>query len=210
MDMQNADGQETLDVTEELTQMGAATPAPAEESQLTLNQNKVDIIRKLLSNIKESSEQLLKLMDNGSVSADQLDLLASTIRTTTQEAEEGNVIEGVFDGVNMIGPDGHEYHVSANYASKSKLVEGDRLKLVIAKNGAFLYKQIGPIERSRLVGQLRRVGENDFLAVVDGKTWRLLNASITYFKGDDGDEVVILVPKDGESRWAAVENIIKK
>ncbi|NTW22706.1 hypothetical protein HGA34_04185 [Candidatus Falkowbacteria bacterium] len=210
MDMQNAEDQEILDVTEELSQMDTDEPAPAEDSQLTLNQNKVDIIRKLLSNIKESSEQLLKLLDNGSVSTEQLDLLATSIRATSQEAEDGNVIEGVFDGVNMIGPDGHEYHVSANYASKSKLVEGDRLKLVITKNGTFLYKQIGPIERTRLVGQLRRSGENDFLAIVDGKTWRLLNASITYFKGDDGDEVVILVPKDGESRWAAVENIIKK
>jgi hypothetical protein len=210
MDMHTVDDQGTLDVVDELSQMGTAEPVEAEESQLTLNQNKVTIIRKLLSNIKESSEQLLKLLDNGSVSVEQLDLLSSSIRSTSHEAEDGNVIEGVFDGVNMIGPDGHEYHVSANYASKSKLVEGDRLKLVIATNGTFLYKQIGPIERTRLVGQLRRTGENEFVGVVDNKTWRLLNASITYFKGDDGDEVVILVPKDGESRWAAVENIIKQ
>jgi len=210
MDMQQADDQVVLDVVDELSQMATNQPIEAEESQLTLNQNKVVIIRKLLSNIKESSEQLLKLLDNGPVSAEHLDLLATTIRSNSQEAEDGNVIEGVFDGVNMIGPDGHEYHVSANYASKSKLVEGDQLKLVIARNGNFLYKQIGPIERTRLVGQLRRTGENEFIAIVEGKTWRLLNASITYFKGDDNDEVVILVPKEGESRWAAVENIIKK
>ena len=37
----------------------------------------------------------------------------------------GKVIEGVFDGQKMIGPDGKEYPVPANYASKSKLVEGD-------------------------------------------------------------------------------------
>jgi uncharacterized protein YrzB (UPF0473 family) len=37
----------------------------------------------------------------------------------------------------------------------------------------------------------------------------VLLASITYFKGEAGDEVVILVPQNGETRWAAVENIIK-
>ena len=34
-------------------------------------------------------------------------------------------------------------------------------------------------------------------------------ASITYFKGDVGDEVVILVPIDKQTEWAAVENIVK-
>jgi len=40
--------------------------------------------------------------------------------------------------------------------------------------------------------------------------FKVLLASITYYKGDENDEVVILVPKDADSVWAAVENIIKK
>jgi hypothetical protein len=32
---------------------------------------------------------------------------------------------------------------------------------------------------------------------------------VTYFHGVPGDDVVIIVPKDGNSKWAAVENIIK-
>ncbi|HET7630020.1 MAG TPA: hypothetical protein VFK03_01460, partial [Candidatus Saccharimonadales bacterium] len=57
----------------------------------------------------------------------------------------GKVIEGVFDGQNMVGSDGKTYPVPANYASKSKLVQGDILKLTIADDGTFLYKQIGPV-----------------------------------------------------------------
>ena len=41
------------------------------------------------------------------------------------EDAEGNVVEGTFDGQIMIGIDGKQYPVPANYASKSKLVEGD-------------------------------------------------------------------------------------
>jgi len=37
-----------------------------------------------------------------------------------------------------------------------------------------------------------------------------VTASVTYYKGEAGDEVVILVPKNGESKWAAVENIVRK
>lgn len=127
------------------------------------------------------------------------------------ERDGSRIIEGVFDGQNMVGPDGKQYSVPANYASKSKLVEGDVLKLTITRDGSFIYKQIGPIERQRIVGELLRdemTGE--FKVMGNGKAHRVLLASITYFKGEVGDDVVILVPKDGESRWAAVENIIKK
>src|SRR3990167_3184333 len=93
--------------------------------------------------------------------------------------EQNTVIEGVFDGQHMIGPDGKQYAVPANYASKSKLVEGDILKLTITADGSFLYKQIGPVERKRVVGVLERSVAGEYLALADGKRWRLLTASVT-------------------------------
>lgn len=130
--------------------------------------------------------------------------------TPTNDEDGMRVIEGAFDGQNMVGPDGKQYSVPANYASKSKLVEGDVLKLTITRDGSFIYKQIGPIERQRLIGQLiRDDATGEFKVMVDGRPYKVLLASITYFKGDVGDEVVILVPQNGETRWAAVENIIK-
>ena len=42
-------------------------------------------------------------------------------------ANEVKILEGVFDGQNMVGSDGRQYIVPPNYASKSKLVEGDIL-----------------------------------------------------------------------------------
>lgn len=123
---------------------------------------------------------------------------------------EGKVIEGVFDGQNMAGPDGKMYSVPANYASKSKLVEGDRLKLTITHDGAFIYKQIGPVDRQRLIGILAKDEvTNEYRVLAGERSYRVLLASVTYFKGEAGDEVVILVPKTIPSHWAAVENIIK-
>lgn len=117
----------------------------------------------------------------------------------------GKIIEGVFDGQNMVGSDGKTYPVPANYASKSKLVQGDILKLTIADDGAFLYKQIGPVARTQKVGSL--VMENGHYFVnVDKKQYRVLLASVTYFKAKPGDQVSINVPEnDEDTEWAALE-----
>ena len=125
-------------------------------------------------------------------------------------SEGGKVIEGVFDGQNMIGPDSKQYPVPANYASKSKLVEGDVLKLTIADDGSFIYKQIGPIERRKVLGMLITDEKGDFRVMADGKMYKVLLASVTYFKAQAGDEVTIVIPKDSEAQWAAVENVIRK
>lgn len=123
---------------------------------------------------------------------------------------QGKVIEGVFDGQNMIGPDGKVYSVPANYASKSKLVEGDVMKLTIAPDGSFIYKQIGPIERERIVGVLSQDEDTDrYHVLANNNAYKVLLASVTYFKGEVGDEAIILKPKGSESQWAAIENIIK-
>jgi hypothetical protein len=109
----------------------------------------------------------------------------------------------------MVGPDGKEYPVPANYASKSKLVEGDVLKLTIAEDGSFIFKQINPIERTKTIGTLSYSNGN-YLVNADGKTYKVLQASVTYYKGDPGDQVTIIIPKEHESSWAAIENIVKK
>src|SRR3989344_4377761 len=117
----------------------------------------------------------------------------------------GKVIEGVFDGQNMVGSDGKIYPVPANYASKSKLVQGDILKLTIADDGSLLYKQIGPIPRKQVVGLL--IQENGHYYVdVAGRKLRVLLASVTYFKAKPGDQVSINVPEDDtHAEWAALE-----
>lgn len=117
----------------------------------------------------------------------------------------GKVIEGVFDGQNMVGADGKTYPVPANYASKSKLVQGDILKLTIAEDGAFLYKQIGPIPRKQVVGTLK-LENGHYLVDVNSKQYRVLLASVTYFKAKPGDQVSVNVPEDDSAaEWAALE-----
>lgn len=128
---------------------------------------------------------------------------------TTIDENIGKVIEGIFDGQAMIGPDGKIYPVPANYASKSKLVQGDILKLTIADDGSFIYKQIGPIERIQLVGTLSQK-EGQHIVTVDGREYKVLLASVTYFKAKPGDQISIMVPEENgdDIEWAALEAVI--
>src|ERR1700712_4677621 len=127
------------------------------------------------------------------------------VASANREEALGKVIEGVFDGQTMVGSDGKNYPVPANYASKSKLVQGDILKLTIADDGSFLYKQIGPIPRKQVVGTLRLEGGHYFVDVA-GKQYRVLLASVTYFKAKPNDQVSVNVPEDdSQAEWAALE-----
>ncbi len=173
--------------------------------------DKSAILVNILRTINENAVAALRLLDASSAAVPT----DSSVRTTPLPAVSGGamgtVIEGVFNGKVMVGPDGKEYPIPPNYASKSKLVEGDMLKLTITPTGAFVFKQIGPIERDRRVGTLTHDRDLDEFAVVSGdKKYLVLKASITYFHGADGDEAVILVPKHSPSKWAAVENVIKR
>ncbi|MEK7528540.1 MAG: hypothetical protein AAB592_02130, partial [Patescibacteria group bacterium] len=117
------------------------------------------------------------------------------------------VIEGVFDGQNMHGPDGKTYPVPANYASKSKLVPGDVLKLTIQYDGSFLYKQIAPVERKRLVGPLIH-DEGQYRVLAGSKAYKVLLASVTYFRAKIGDEITLMVPALEDSDWGAIEHVL--
>jgi hypothetical protein len=174
------------------------------------NDAKAQHFEDLLHNLRDAADALLNFVEEEGVDSDMMKSAAQAVRSVGSTVVDGKVVEGIFDGVHMLGLDGKQYTIPANYASKSKLVEGDRLKLTIATDGTFIYKQVGPIERERKMGTLTKEPTTGaFLVESEGKVYRVLQASVTFYDGDTGDEVVILVPEGKSARWAAIENIIK-
>lgn len=152
------------------------------------------LIQEAETNLAAAKELLISIVGEDDV-----------IQRGDMEQVAGKVIEGVFDGQTMNGPDGKSYPVPANYASKSKLVEGDILKLTIADDGGFIYKQIGPVARRQVIGTLLQ-HDGAYFVEVQGREYRVLLASVTYFKATVGDQVSIIIPEDNrEAVWAAVE-----
>lgn len=158
-------------------------------------------------------ENIKQLLDNAEnqIRQAKLMLFNSEIKKNAEEIlpeNDGDVIEGVFNGEFMVDSLGKNYPVPQNYASKSKLIPGDILKLTILPDGSFLYKQIGPIPRKKIVGELESVSGGKYVVNAGGKKYCVLLASVTYFKAHEGDKLTVIIPEKGESEWAAIENTL--
>lgn len=152
------------------------------------------LIQEAETSLAAAKELLLSLVGEDAV-----------VSAAIQDDPSGKIIEGVFDGQGMVGSDGKNYPVPANYASKSKLVQGDILKLSISEDGSFLYKQIGPIPRKQIIGTLVQ-HDGAYYVEAQGREYRILLASVTYFRINIGDQVTIIIPDDNpDATWAAVE-----
>lgn len=154
------------------------------------------LIQEAETNLAAAKELLISIIgDDGQVVTPK----------TSSDNVAGKIIEGVFDGQMMLSPDGKNYPIPANYASKSKLVEGDLMKLTIAEDGGFIYKQIGPVPRKQIIGTLVQ-HDGIYYVEASGREYRILLASVTYFRINVGDQVTIIIPEDNpDATWAAVE-----
>lgn len=167
------------------------------------NQDKIDSVKQKIENLEKELENAKRLLAelSGEKEAEEIN---------EKVKNGGKVIEGIFNGQSMTSS-GKEYPVPANYASKSKLVEGDVLKLTITDDGSFIYKQIGPIDRERIIGRLVQQDNGQYVAITkDNRSFNVLLASVTYFKAKPNDEVTLVIPKNRPSSWAAIENVIKR
>lgn len=171
--------------------------------------DKQDAQRILL--IKETIASAEKNLQTAKSLLSQLESKYTPQKKTYGVAEGGKIVEGSFDGQLMIGVDGRQYPVPANYASKSKLVEGDMLKLVITEDGNFIYKQIGPFKRKHLIGVLKESPkEGGYIVEAEGKEYKVLLAAVTYHHANPNDEIALVVADNDDATWGAIENVIKK
>ena len=52
--------------------------------------------------------------------------------------------------------------------------------------------------------------DGQYKVLADGKAYRILLASITFYRAEVGDQVTILIPKSQAANWGSVEAIIPK
>jgi hypothetical protein len=137
----------------------------------------------------------------------------SARRTFSEDPNVLESMEGYFDGENMLGDNGKNYTVPQNYASKTQLVIGDRMKWSLTPDKE-LFKLIDQAERERLVGQFSMEGEN-YIVVTDKyeEPVKILKASATFAMKNMGltfgDEVVLIVPKNITPSWGAFSSVVK-
>ena len=167
-------------------------------------------------NLQTARQLMSQLAEEKGIGEKQLQLQKNPKNHSPSSDEDFaalEVVEGYFDGESMVGDNGQIYPVPQNYASKTQLVIGDRMKWILTQERE-LFKLIQPTERERVIGSLVSEGE-DFLVLVDSLSQpvRLLKASVTFAMKNYGlklgDEVAIIIPKNGTPSWGAFSSVIK-
>ena len=165
----------------------------------------IDTAEKSLKNAKKLLKEILE-EENIDLSAD---LPLDTKGLSKYDSGESKIVEGVFTGEEMLGADNNKYPIPVNYSSKSKLVQGDKMKLTIDGSGKMLYKQIKQIERENKTGLLTQ-DKGKYQVVADGVAYDVLTAAVTHFKAEIGDNVTVLIPAGKEATFWAIEAVMPK
>lgn len=172
------------------------------------NESQIRALRDLIytaeSSIKSAKKILQALLGEWSEEPD-----FSDARLTSYQSGEEKIIEGVFTGDGMLWPDGNTYPVPQNYASKSLLVQGSRLKAIIDGQGKIRYKIIEEIPFETSVGIVTKNADRYEIST-DTKTYKVLMAAITFHKCAIWDTVSLRTPKGKEATYAVIESIIPK
>lgn len=125
----------------------------------------------------------------------------------TYKHGKAKVIEGIFTGKDMLGADKNLYPVPANYASKSKIVEGSKLKVTIKSDGSYQYKIIDEIEFDTTTGTLIKDAEH-FMIISQQGIYQVLPASVTYLQAHVGDRIAIRIPRGIKATYATIDTLV--
>ena len=127
-------------------------------------------------------------------------------RIDTREIEG---IVGIFDGKYLITSDGQKIEVPVNYASKSKIVFGDTLKMVEDQDKK-LFKQIERVKRLNKVGILSKK-DGEMVVVTGDGTYKILQVAVEFYDLTEGGQVQVLVPEENvHAPFAAIDKNLEE
>ncbi len=174
------------------------------------DENKIKALRDLINTAQSSINSAKKILNSLLGEDSQEDGLSfDTTGLSSYESEWLQIVEWVFTGESMLGTDGNTYPVPQNYASKSLLVQGSKLKAIIDGSGKIKYKIISEIPYTTFLGVITKNGDK-YQIVTDTRSYNVLVAAITFHKCEIWDTVSIRVPEWKEATYAVIEAIIPK
>lgn len=174
-----------------------------------LQDKQIKALRDLIQSAESSIRSAKKMLDTITWETNHDEFPIDTAGLNSYQSGDEKIVEWVFTGDSMLGPDGAVYPVPQNYSSKSLLVQWSRLKATIDNNDGIKYKIIEEIPFDTSLGIVTKNWEK-YEITTDTKTYRVLMAAITFHKCSIGDTVSIRTPKWKDGTYAVIESIIPK
>jgi hypothetical protein len=157
-----------------------------------MSEKEINKITDLLNKIKADVARLEKMLED----AEKSDL------------EQVPGIEGEFDGVYMVTKGGEKYEVPSNYAAKSRILFGDKLKMVEV-DGKNRFKQVEKSKKKKIEGIISKK-EGKWYILSDSGSYRLSDAAAEFQGVEINDEAIAVIPADNLSvPFAALDKVLK-
>lgn len=163
-------------------------------------------------NLKNAKNILATMMEDQGRKQVESSVVLSPGKPSREEDEATSVVEGYFDGEYMIGDNGQSYVVPPNYASKTQLIIGDRMKWILTSKRE-IFKLIQPAERLKVEGVFVIEGDNYMVLVEQlANPVKILKASATFAIKNHGlqvgEKVSLLIPKNSTPSWGALVSVL--
>lgn len=175
------------------------------------SQLQIKLVNQALAAAQASIELAKSLLADFSGDKLPATALSSNSKSPVVDAASLPGIVGTYDGENMVTPSGEKFSVPPNYASKSLLIYGDKLKMIDGDASALggekrkLFKAIEKAARQSVVGILSKKDEQWLLVTSDG-AHKVLEAAVNYFGFKEGDHLTGFLPQDNlKAPFAALE-----
>jgi hypothetical protein len=161
----------------------------------SMNEKRVEQLGRAVSALQKDINKIKDILDMASVDA------------KADKYKDMPGVAGVFDGIGLVTEDGKKIEVPANYAAKSRLISGDKLK-VVDEGGKQIFKQVGKVDRDKVTGVVSKK-EGKWFVLTDLGSFRLADVAVDFNKVSFGDEIRVVVPIGGsDADFAALDKVL--
>ena len=154
-------------------------------------------------------DKLYRLLEDTYAELDKMKELITKLQVEARKEALKDVpgVEGVFDGKFLVTDANEKIEIPANYAAKSRVVYGDRLK-AYEEDGKKLFKQVEKVLRRKVPAVVSRK-EGKFYALTEYGDHELSTAAVEFNNIQVNDKIQVILPEtDLKAPFAALDKTL--
>jgi len=161
--------------------------------------------------LESNLDKLYKLLETVYEDLDKAKDLISKLQLEARKEALKDVpgTEGVFDGRFLIADTGEKMEVPSNYAAKSRIVYGDRLK-AYEEDGKNMFKQVEKVDRRKVPAVVSKK-EGKFFALTEFGDHEISSTAVEFNNIKVNDKIQVILPETNlKAPYAALDKTLEQ
>jgi hypothetical protein len=114
-----------------------------------------------------------------------------------------------YNGDSIIDDQGVIYPINKNYASKSRLIDGDVLIMRTDSQGGIYYKLSKPVPRKTVIADIKETN-GQYIAIYNNKSYKILTAASNFYELYNNCQAMIVISITEDNKWCAIDGKVTK